>query len=78
MSSWGRCQDALHELYEYPTFTTVEDGPVKAMGITWEQWQYLSARILETIYPIAVEAGRQQERLHPRTGGCTTISVDDL
>lgn len=61
MSSWGRCQDALSDLYEYdegPGGNGSHMGPVKAAGITYAQWHAVMEHIIEAVYPIAHAQGR--------------------
>lgn len=63
MSSWGRCQDALHDLYEQENgYDGPTPGPVKKAGVTAEQWQALIEPIIEAVYPIAYGMGEQVGR----------------
>lgn len=49
MSTTGRLQDALYNLYEHEAgWGRMEDGPVKKAGITYEQWSSLIDEIVET------------------------------
>lgn len=58
MSSWGRCQNALWDIYSYEDGQgRMHYGPIGAAGITSEQWSKVTEAIIETIYPIAHQAG---------------------
>lgn len=72
MSSWGRCQDSLWFLYEMPNgYGPSDDGVVKELGISFEQWSKLIEPIIDAVYPIAFEQGRRQER-HERANADST------
>ncbi len=54
MSTWGRAQNALHDLYDYEASFDGEmaDGPAKAAGLTHRQWSDLIGPILEAVMPV--------------------------
>jgi hypothetical protein len=67
MSSWGRCQDALDDLYESEDSTgKVTDGPAKLAGITYAQWQAVQEAIIEAVFPIAYDQGAHSEARKPK------------
>jgi len=80
MSSWGRCQDALHLLlWEMPGgYGTYPDEPGLLRDLEWERVSNLIDPIIEVVYPIAHDQGMSQERHnHKSEGGCP-ISENEM
>lgn len=50
MSTWGRAQDALDDLWQYDhDYGRMTDGPAKKAGITREQWQAVQEDIIAAL-----------------------------
>jgi hypothetical protein len=64
VSSHGRAQDALHDLWEHETgYGPSEPGIAQDIlgpsGVTWREWNDLIEPILEAVEHIFVEFGKR-------------------